>query len=122
VVPGEGFIRTTPNKGNMKKGTEAMAGLFAAWLAGLAISPDMLSDLPPKTEVILDSFAGHKGFQTQVRGKSLVVFGISLKLGVQATPVTRGVAAPPEMFDEVKRVAEDIVRQIDAKDKRAKLP
>jgi hypothetical protein len=117
LVPGEGFIQTAPAPadGSLKQGTAATASIFAAQLAGLAISPDMVADLPSQVNVTRGTFAGHKVFQAQISGKSLVLWGISVKLGAKAAPVTLGLAASPETLDEAKRAAEEIVQQIDGK-------
>ena len=114
LVPGEDFIKGTPENGNLRGGTGLVAGVLASQLAWLAVSENSLPKVSGNVSMSMQTFAGHEELGSEIAGDSVRLIGVAIKVGSKATRLTIGFATPPDKLNEVKEVAEAIIRQIEA--------
>ena len=114
LIPGDGFIKESPENSNMKAGTKTSTSILAAQLAWLVIGKN--KTVKTQGDVFFEDngvmLAGRKEFAAKLKGDATML-GIVIDDRWQNLKMTIGLAAPPELLDDTIKTAEQIILQID---------
>ncbi len=119
IIPGEQYVKSTPDAGNFRGGFAFTAGVHASQLAWLASYTGDLPNIAAMVQLTSMEIDGKKGPTTQSQGDGVTLLGIGFdsrwwegKNKWQGPPVTVGVAAPPDSLKATIEVVEQIIRDI----------